>query len=47
MVNIIATGGLAMQESRVSAAMVLTYFSWNIPVSAPDGLTNADHSAHT
>ena len=27
-----------MQGGRASAGMVLTKFSWNVPVSAPDGL---------
>ena len=29
---------LTMQGARASAAMVLTKLSWNIPVSAPEGL---------
>ena len=33
-----AADDLTMEETRASAAMVLTYFSRNILVSAPEGL---------
>ena len=33
---------ITTQGARASAAMVLTSLSWNIPVSAPEGLTNWD-----
>ena len=32
MVHTIAANDLAMQEARASAAMVMTWFSWNILV---------------
>ena len=31
------TDDLVMQRAKVSAAMLLTKLSWNIPVSAPEG----------
>ena len=37
-VNAMAADDLAMEEARASAAIELTYFSWNILVSAPEGL---------
>ena len=37
-VNIVTADDLATQGARASVAMVLTYFSWNIPVSTPEGL---------
>ena len=36
--NIKAADGQVMQGTRASAAMVLTWFSWNILVSAPKSL---------
>ena len=37
-VNTMAADGLVMQGARASGAMVLTKFSWNILVSAPEEL---------
>ena len=37
-VNIVTADDLATQGATVSVAMVLTYFSWNIPVSTPERL---------
>ena len=37
-VNIIVADDLATQGAKASAAMVLTYFSRNIPASAPEWL---------
>ena len=39
-VNTMVADDLATQGVRVLAAMILTYFSWNIPASASDGLTH-------
>ena len=36
--NTIAANDLVTQGARASAAMLFTYFSQNIPPSAPDGL---------
>ena len=37
-VNTMAVDDLIAQRARATAAMVLTYFSWNMPVSVPEGL---------
>ena len=34
-----AADDLVMQGARASTVMTLTQFFWNIPVSAPEGLT--------
>ena len=39
-VNIIFADGLVTQGAKVSAAMALIKFSWNILASATEGLTN-------
>ena len=33
-----ASNDLATQVARASAAMVLSYFGWNVPTSAPEGI---------
>ena len=38
-VNIMAVDDLAMQGAMASPAMVLPFFSQNIPTSAPEGLS--------
>ena len=38
LVNIMPTDDLAMQGAWASAAIILTYLSWNILDSMPDGL---------
>ena len=37
LVNIITAEDLVMQGARTLLAMVLTYFSWDIPVTEPEG----------
>ena len=34
------TDGQAIQEAKASAAMVLTYFTKDIPASAPEGFND-------
>ena len=41
MVNTMVADVLVTYGARASAAVVLAYFSWNIPVSTPEGLSNA------
>ena len=45
-VNIMAADGLAMQRSRASAAMALTWLAWNISVSVPEVLTHWGRVTH-
>ena len=42
-VDTIAADSLVMQGARSSAAMLLTWFAQNIPVSAPEGLALMTH----
>ena len=37
-VNNMAAYDLALQGAKASVAMILTYLSWNIPDSLPEGL---------